>query len=188
MSQSKAEDTKFMRIYEKYRVRIYWYVYRKISSQSDAEDLTADVFLKLYENWSELTKRKENGILAWIYTVARNAAIDHLRKKGRRSVACELDNVETDQATAVYDDFVRDAMQDEMMKEVRNALSLLDEEERDILQLRFQEGLRFGEIASIIGKNEGTCKMILYRSIDKIKEDINNKQTPKHEQTKEQKV
>ena len=94
-------DAAFKKYYLKYRERIYWYVYRKISSTQDTEDITADVFMKLYEHWDEVGKRRDNAILAWLYTVARNGSIDHLRKSGRRTQR-SIEDEEIDSATRVF--------------------------------------------------------------------------------------
>jgi len=176
-SEEKVEmdakkDERFKSVYQKYRTRLYWYVFRKISRTGKAEDITADVFLKLYENWSKVKGRSDKGIAAWIYTVARNASIDHLRKEGRRSVR-SIDNEEIDSAAKVYDDFVEDAMKEEEIAMVCGALEVVSDDEREVIKLRFEEDLRFNEIAEVVGRKEGACKMMFYRSIRKIKDKLN---------------
>ena len=103
------KDETFKKYYVKYRSRLYWYVYRKISKEEEAQDITADAFLKLYENYEDLGGRGEKGIVAWLYTVARNQCIDHLRKQGtRKSRSLEEEELET--SAKVYNDFVIEAM------------------------------------------------------------------------------
>lgn len=170
------KDAQFKKYYLEYRKKIYWYIYRKISNPEESEDLTADVFMKLYENWSDVSDRNAQGVLAWLYTVARNASIDLLRKK-RRKVVKSVENEEIDLATSVFENYVEKEMDAEELKIVEGAMDVLDDDEREVLTLRFEEEMRFKEIGEVLGKNEGACKMMLYRAVRKIKNNLNGKIT-----------
>lgn len=170
------KDKKFKDVYLRHRKRIYWYVYRKISRAPEAEDITADVFMKLYENWNEVEKRGKNGIQAWLYTVARNASIDFLRKASTQSNQ-SLDAEEMTGVAKVFENFVGEAIKDEEIAMIKDALDVLDEVEMEILKLRFEEEMKFKQIAEIVDKREGACKMVLYRSIEKLKNHINSENT-----------
>lgn len=170
-SDLRQRDETFKKYYVKYRTRIYWYVYRKISRDEESQDITADAFLKLYERMAELEERGDSGILAWLYTVARNQSIDYLRKQGNRQ-SRSIDDEEIDEATRVFDDFVEEAMKDADLEEVKAALDTIDETAREIMQLRYEEDLKFSEIADMMGKSEGACKMILYRGLEKLRDEI----------------
>ncbi len=178
------KDKSFKTVYLKHRKRIYWYVYRKISRAPEAEDITADVFMKLYENWEDVEKRGKNGIQAWLYTVARNASIDFLRKASTQSNR-SLDAEEMTGVAKVFENFVGEAIKDEEVGMIKGALEILDEVELEILKLRFEEEMKFKEIAKIVDKPEGACKMMLYRSIDKIKEHVNSQGAPNNSKNDE---
>ncbi|MEA3356943.1 MAG: RNA polymerase sigma factor [Patescibacteria group bacterium] len=166
-----ASDAKFKKCYLKHRIRMYWYIYRKISNVGDAEDITADVFMKLYENWDYVSKRNSGAILAWLYTVARNRSIDQLRKKSRRKTI-PIGDEETGVQARNLDDFVQQAVKEEKLGLVRKAMKIVSEDELEVLTLRFEEELKFREIAEIVNKDEGACKMMLYRSIRKIRDEL----------------
>ncbi len=166
------KDESFKKCYLKNRERIYWYIYRKISCAEDSEDIAAEVFLKLYQNWDSVCIRGTNGIMAWLYTVSRNMSIDLLRKKGRQNVR-SIENEEIDEATKVYENFFENAVKEEDLSRLTDVVKTIDEDEKEILTLRFEQDLKFNEIATVIGKNEGACKMIFYRSIKKIKDKLN---------------
>jgi RNA polymerase sigma-70 factor, ECF subfamily len=169
--ETAEKDTQFKKLYLEHRDRIYWYIYRKISREDEAQDLTADVFLKLYENLEDVGKRKKGAVLAWLYTVARNLAIDHLRKQGSRK-SRSLENEEIDGAAKVFDNFVNEAMKQSDIAEIQGVMASVDETAQEIMQLRFGEELQFNEISEVIGKSEGACKMILYRALGKMREEI----------------
>jgi len=161
----------FNAVYTKHRMRIYWYVYRKISKPEESEDITADTFLKLYERYDEVAPRGEKAVIAWLYTVARNGSIDHLRKQGVRP-SRSIDDEEVDEATKMYDDFVEEAMTEQEIGQIRKVLVHVDSSSQEILQLRYEEGMKFKDISQIVGKSEGACKMILYRALEQVREDL----------------
>lgn len=171
--KDENREASFKNFYQKYRLRVYWYVYRKVCRSADAEDLTAETFLKLYENWNKVYSRGENGIMAWVYTVARNGSIDFLRKN-KEKLYRSIDDEETDSAAKQFDNFVEEAMDNEDMSNLSRMIADLDDVEQEILALRYGEGFKFGDIAAVIGKNEGACKMILYRAIGKLRNKLND--------------
>ena len=164
-------DVRFKKLYLEYRTRIYWYIYRKISREEEAQDLTADVFLKLYENLEQLEERKKGEVLAWLYTVARNQSIDYLRKTRVRKTET-LEEDDRNGATKVFDNFVAEAMKESDIAEIQGVLAVVDETAREIMQLRYEEELSFNEISEVVGKSEGACKMTLYRALEKLREEI----------------
>jgi len=94
-----------------------------------------------------------------------------LRKQGNRQVR-SIEDEELDSVMKVSDTFVDQAVKELDLRAVYDALSVVDELEREILHLRFEEDLSFSDIAVMIGKSEGACKMILYRSIEKIRYEL----------------
>jgi RNA polymerase sigma factor (sigma-70 family) len=84
-----------------------------------------------------------------------------------------IENEEIDPATRVFENFVEEAMKEERLEKINNAMSVTSELEQEVITLRFEEGLKFKDIADIIGKKEGACKMMFYRSIKKIRKKIN---------------
>lgn len=170
-TRNLEKDATFRKYYLKYRTRIYWYVFRKISNQEESEDITADVFLKFYQHVGDISKRGDSGVISWLYTVARNSSIDHLRKQGGLSVRT-MDDEEIDSVIKVYEDFVEEAMKEEEISRVHEALRVADDISVEIMQLRYEEGMKFHEIADVVGKSEGACKMILYRNLEKIRDEI----------------
>jgi RNA polymerase sigma-70 factor (ECF subfamily) len=166
------KDERFKRIYQKYQRRIYWYIYKKVSQPQKAEDLVADVFLKLYEKWDDVADRQQKGIVSWIYTVARNASIDALRKSQTRDKR-PIENEEIDPATKVFENFVGEAMKEERLAHINEAMKTISDLEKEVIALRFEEDLKFGDIAEIINKKEGACKMMFYRSLKKLRKELN---------------
>jgi RNA polymerase sigma-70 factor (ECF subfamily) len=140
--------------------------------------------MKLYENLSDLQDRDEKGILAWTYTVSRNLTIDHIRKVSRRNTYT-MEEEDLDRVGKVFNNFVKDAIKEEEISTIKNAVDKLDEDDQEILRLRFEEDLKFKEIADIIDKKEGACKMMLYRAVDKVKDNLDENTSKDGEEEKE---
>ena len=75
-------------------------------------------------------------------------------------------------------DYLGDAMRDEQCQLVMAVAESLDEEEKELITLRFKDELQFNEIAEVLGKQEGAVKMMLYRAMDKIKNQLGDRLDP----------
>lgn len=170
--KNRRGEKMFEKYYFEFRDRIYWYIRKRLNNDEQAEDMTSEVFMKLLEHPEIMEKRKENGVRAWLYTVARNSLIDSYRRKSNNvtKIRPDSDNNIFEIITAQKDTNLRDAITDERYQLALAAMESCSDEEKEIITLRFQEDMKFQEIAEIIGKEEGAVKMQLYRALDKIKE------------------
>lgn len=156
-------------MYFEYRDRIYWYVRKKVNSDELAQDITSDVFMKLLENKELMQKRDKSGVAAWLYTVARNQVIDQYRKKSNNVEKVGIDDDVFDIIAADDGDHLQNLIKDEKYQLITAAMEGLDAIEQEIVTLRFNDELKFSEIAVIMNKEEGAVKMILYRALEKLK-------------------
>lgn len=163
-----SKDTKFEKVYSEYKNRIFWYIRKKINIEQDALDITSDIFLKLYER-PEILERDSGGILAWLYTVGRNACTDYYRRK-------ENNVVKISSSEDIFDFVPAEEIDLGEVLDSEKKLSIIDEElksltdsEREMFYFRFRDELKFKEIALILNKNEGMIKMAIKRILDKIR-------------------
>lgn len=155
----KRDVVAFGLLYEAYLDRIYRYVYYRLGSATEAEDLTEQVFLKA---WEAIDRYEARGtpFTAWLYRMAHNLVIDHYR--GRRATT-PIDDV--DESSLDVEDVtgaVESALEAE---EVREAIRCLSPDHQQLIVLRFIEGLSHGEVAKIIGKSEGAARVIQFRAL-----------------------
>lgn len=155
----KRDPVAFGQLYEAYLDRIYRYVYYRVGSASEAEDLTEQVFLKA---WEAIDRYEARGapFTAWLYRLAHNLVVDQYR--GRRSTT-PIEDV--DESLLDGEDMtgaVESALEAE---EVREAVQRLNPEHRQLIVLRFIEGLSHAEVARIIGKSEGAARVIQFRAL-----------------------
>jgi RNA polymerase sigma-70 factor (ECF subfamily) len=153
----------FSELYERTFPRVYAYVASLLRDRSAAEDVTAQAFERAYRK--RRSHRPARGSMdAWLFGIARNAALDELRKRKRRAV---LETDPEDTGSPAPEDQAELAVRRET---VRAALASLDGQERDLIALKFAGGLSNGEIARVLGMSESNVGTRLHRTITKLRE------------------
>lgn len=145
-------------LYENYVAMIYRYVVYRVSSAIDAEDLTAEIFVKMIEG---LPKYRHTGapFEAWLYRIAFARVTDFHRR--HRRVQSEVTDAFSDDAPSP-EEHLQDAQEVETL---RQALSGLSDEQQNILVLRFIERKSHQEVADITGKSVSAVKSIQHRAL-----------------------
>lgn len=155
----------FGRLYESYADPIYAFIYYKTHHRETAEDLTSRVFMKALEHIGSLTPA-ERAFRPWIYTIARNAVIDHYRTRREHADISDAWDIAGD------DDIPRDAELRMRLATVQEYLKQLDPVQRDIVLLRVWQDLPYEQIAAIVGKTPDNCKMIFSRVVRRMRADL----------------
>jgi RNA polymerase sigma-70 factor (ECF subfamily) len=158
-----APSEGFAELYERTFPRVYAYVASLMRDRSAAEDVTAQAFERAYRK--RRSYRPARGSMdAWLFGIARNAALDELRKRKRRAV---LEADPEDTGSIPPEDQAELALRREA---VRAALASLDGQERDLIALKFAGGLSNGEIARVLRMSESNVGTRLHRTITKLRE------------------
>lgn len=155
----RGERAAFAEIYQRHYDAVYTYLFYRCGDPPLAEDLAGEVFLRLVERISSYTYRGQP-ILAWLYTVARNLLADWYRQAGRndplpleeRMVAGGSSPSETAERRLEQACLVR-------------AMQHLNESHRQVILLRFVEGLSHAETAQILGRTENATKVLQHRAL-----------------------
>jgi RNA polymerase sigma-70 factor (ECF subfamily) len=158
------EDTPAAALYRQHGPLIFAWLLKQVHSWEDAEDLLLEVFLAAFER-NRLLAVPEEKRLAWLLSVAQHKLVDYYRLAGRRqNVPLEAlaGTLEADEALAPE----AVALRRERLARLRAALQSLPEIQREVVQLRFGEGLRCAEIATVLGKREGTVRVLLWRALN----------------------
>lgn len=152
------------KLYEHHATALFAYLRLYCPSREDAEDLLLETFLQALESPSFIAVSPEKQ-RSWLYSVARHKVIDRFRQKARRQ-QIGLDLVTEvvfadDEHTPEYS-----ALRQEEYQQILRAVQSLGEDQQEILRLRFANGLRCTEIATLLGKKEGTVRSLLSRTIN----------------------
>ena len=162
-------EAAFNGIVEAYSERLYWHVRRFLCSHEDTDDLLQDIFIKI---WSALPSfRGESQLYTWLYRIATNMTLNHLRKI-RRENAISLENVGELLATRVDEDphFNGNALQ----RELHKAIQRLPEKQKLVFNMRYFDDMKYEDIAEITGTSVGALKASYHHAYIKIKETLEN--------------
>jgi RNA polymerase sigma-70 factor (ECF subfamily) len=152
----------FEELYRRAFPRVYAYVATLLRDRSAAEEVTAQAFERAYRR-RRTYKARRGSPDAWLFGIARNAALDELRRRKRR-LSLEVDPV--DAAAVPADEHADRALRRET---VRAALAALAPHERDLLALKYSGGLSNAEIARVLGASESNAGTRLHRVIEKLR-------------------
>jgi RNA polymerase sigma-70 factor (ECF subfamily) len=158
--QSRRGDADaFAELYQRYLTPVYRFIFRRVGGEvAAAEDLTSQVFLEALHGLSGY--RERGHFVAWLFTIARRRLADRYRK-------CDLDSLEDVPESLLG---IPDGLeQRENMASLKQLLATLDEEKRELLQLRFAAELSFADMAAVLGRKEAAVKMSLYRVLDELR-------------------
>lgn len=157
-------NKEFIKIYDRYFDDIYRYVYFKVGDRWNADDITSNVFLRAYQHRNEI--KGDPG--AWLFAIARNAMVDFYRLRNREVLSENLDDMAyPDDKTVPLEDELEHSQELECLKV---ALKQLNEEEREVISLRYFAGLKYRQMAQTLGTSEGAVKMRVRRILERIKE------------------
>ncbi len=140
---------------------IYRYIRYRVGDASDAEDLTEQVFLNA---WKALPgyKRRRGSFASWLYRIAHNVVVDYYRRRKPTVYMPSQEEVDWESKQPTPLEQVIGA---EEVATLTTAIAQLPEDQQQVIILRFIEGLRHAEVARIIGKSEGACRIIQYRAL-----------------------
>lgn len=163
-----GDPAAFGDLVESYQDRLYRVLVRISGDHHDTEDLLQEVFMKAHRALA--TFQAEARLFTWLYRIAVNTALSHRRKGRGRPPTLSLDQARGGEASPLLDppDGGRGAPAEaeaaEEIEEVRQAIASLDEDHRTVVVLKDIEGLRYEEIAEIIGCPRGTVKSRIHRA------------------------
>ena len=159
----------FSYIYEKNVTRIYNYIFYRIGSEADAEDLTARVFHRAF---GHIENYQEKGVpfTAWLYRIAHNLTANWYRDTQRRKEIPLEDRVDFPHQVELPERQMEHAQEKELLMK---AIRRLPPERQQLILLKYLEDLTNGEIAVIMGRTEGAIKSLYHRSLISLREEIN---------------
>ena len=149
-------------LYEQYRPKVFSYFYYKLNNFHEAEDLTEDVFLKIFKKIDSFDDSKSS-ISTWIFNVSKNTLIDYYRTK--KDGLELLDNYD-------YVDENNNDVDPLMLNDLANALDKLPDIQKNIIVLRYYENYSLKEIAEKLSISYGVCKLRHNEALNNLKKYI----------------
>ncbi len=155
------------RLYQIYADRIYRYTYYRIGERARAEELTAELFVRLLENIGDFRFGPRDHAMAltgWIYRIAHNLVVDEYRRQQVRGLAEPFsEDLDEELDSDLPEDFHL------TRADLQIALTQLTDEQQTVVILRFAEGMTGAEIGEVLGKPETAVKALQRRALAKLK-------------------
>jgi RNA polymerase sigma-70 factor (ECF subfamily) len=162
----RRDQEAFGELYDRHAVRVYRHIYYMVGNAAEAEDLTAQTFLRA---WEAIERYQVRGapFVSWLLRIAHNLGVSYLRSKRESSELHDgiVDTKERRDPEWSYQQTAEEEL-------VREAILLLREEQRQVIILRFIEDLDYKEVAEIIGKSVAAIRVIQHRALNSLRKQM----------------
>jgi RNA polymerase sigma factor (sigma-70 family) len=153
----------------KYQKRIYWHIRKMVIDHEDANDLTQEVFIKVWKNLDQF--RQEAGLYTWIYKIATNECLNFLAKQKRKYFLPILNAEKILLGKLQSSAYISG---DEIQLALQKALLKLPDKQRIVFNMKYFDDLKYEEISAILGTSVGALKASYHLAVKKIENYMNN--------------
>jgi len=166
IAQLQSQDHKnqaFRKLVLLYKERLYWHIRHIVKSHNDADDVLQNTFIKVFRSIDNF--KGESKLYSWMYRIATNEALTHLKKNAKR---LNLNNEEANNLAVknlesdVY--FEGEAIQLKLQK----AIATLPEKQQLVFNMKYFQDLKYSEISEILETSEGALKASYHIAVKKI--------------------
>jgi RNA polymerase sigma-70 factor, ECF subfamily len=157
---ARNDPAAFKQLYQKWLQPVYRYFYFRVGSEKDAEDLTSQVFLKVYEALPQYHKKGD--FTSWLFSIAHARVVDYYRKPVRE---VPLDQIN---GSAQMADPLALAAKNDDIQSVLHLLQSCSEEEQELIRLRYMADLNYRQIGAVMNRSEEAVRKSLSRLISRL--------------------
>ncbi len=168
-----SRNLAFNQLVRKYQQRVYWHVRKMVVSHDDADDLTQDVFVKVWHNLA--TFRQDAQLFTWIYRIATNECLGFLQSK-RRKFFLPLTDVSAELAAQLSAD--PGLAENEVELKLQQAILRLPDKQRLVFNLRYYDEMPYEQMAEVTGTSVGALKASYHHAVRKVEQYVTNADTP----------
>jgi RNA polymerase sigma-70 factor (ECF subfamily) len=161
------QEKYFNDLVKQYSEPLYWHVRAMVGSHEDADDLMQDIFIKV---WNSLSRfRGESDVFTWLWRIATNETLSHLRKARVRAALSFVRIDETAERISDPDPWFDG---NEALRALRKAIAALPDKQRLVFNMRYYEDLSYEQISDITGTSIGALKASYHIAYEKIKQHL----------------
>jgi RNA polymerase sigma-70 factor (ECF subfamily) len=152
-------------LYMRYLDDIYQYIFYRVTDEGRAEDLTERVFVSA---WEAIERYQPRGysFSSWLYRIAHNAVVDYYRTDRDEKPLDAVTLTLADEALGPEETLIKKREVSRLLE----AVAQLSEDRQRLIILRFVQGLSHAQVAEILGKSEGACRVIQHRALTALSE------------------
>ena len=156
-------DKGYRILVKKYSSRTYWHIRRIVIDHDDANDVTQDVFIKVWKNLEDF--RADCTLFSWIYRIATNESLNFIRRS-KKKLFIPLESTENYLSNQLHQsDFISG---DEIVMKLQKAIVKLPDRQRIVFNMRYYDDLSYNEISEILKITTGSLKASYHHAVKKI--------------------
>lgn len=163
LQQRHTREAAFETLLELYQQPLYWHIRKIVLSHDDADDVLQNVFIKVFQGIADF--KGESKLYSWLYRIATNEALTHLRKEARKAKLTEeqfkLEKTKSLQADVYFNG-------DEIQLKLQQAIATLPEKQQLVFNMRYFDQIKYAEMAEILHTSEGALKASYHHAVKKI--------------------
>ncbi len=159
-----GEVEAFNELVRRYQERVYWIARRILGDHGEADDVTQDVFVRVYESLKNF--RSDSRFYTWLYRIATNVSLNALKKKKTKLFASLEDSAMSMESES--DGPLAELDRKEYRTMVEKAIERLPARQKLVFVLRYYEEMPYDEMAKILGRSEGGLKANYFHAVKKI--------------------
>jgi RNA polymerase sigma factor (sigma-70 family) len=160
-----SRNLAFNQLVRKYQQKVYWHVRKMVIDHADADDLTQDVFVKVWNHLGDF--RQDAQLFTWLYRVATNECLGFLKSK-RRKFFLPLNDVGAEMAAKLEADPA--VAGDEIELKLQKAILRLPDKQRLVFNLRYYDEMPYEQMAEVTGTSVGALKASYHHAVRKVEE------------------
>lgn len=162
VASAKEDPAAFEPLYERYVDQIYRYIYRRVGTHDEAEDLTAQTFQQAL---AALPNYEWRGVPfgSWLYRIAGNLVIRHRRVRGREIAMNHIERIVDERGS--FDDPLESIVRESSRDQLYAAMRQLSADQQRALILKYVHGMKNHEVGLVLGRTEGGIKQLVHRAI-----------------------
>ena len=162
---SHQNEEAFKLLVSFYHQKIYWQVRRMVLIHEDADDVTQNVFIKIYQNLD--TFKNEAKLSTWIFRITYNETINFINKNAKeKNVSFE------EYSISISDNLTSDEYYDgdKIDQKLQKAITSLPEKQRTVFLMKYYDEMKYEQISEVLGTSVGALKASYHHAVTKIKE------------------
>ena len=163
----QTSEQGFRILVKSYQERIYWHIRRMVYSHDDANDISQNTFVKIWQNLASF--RSDSNLYTWIYRIATNETFDFLRKKKRYVFGGEEDYRNQLKQNLEDDNFFSGT---EIEKKLQKALLELPNKQRIVFNMKYFDEMKYDEMSTVLNTSVGALKASYHHAVKKIEKNL----------------
>lgn len=164
----KTKEVAFRELIQKYQSPLYQHIRNIVLDHDDTKDVLQNTFIKIHQHIKNF--KGESKLYSWIYRIATNEALTHLKQKSKRN-QCSIEQVLETHIKDLETDIHFDG--DEIQKKLHTALLTLPERQQQVFRMKYFQEMKYEQISEIVGISVGALKASYHLAVKKIEDFMN---------------